>query len=111
MKSITLSIKGRDWTFNLLSDKKYDKLYNQDEDQSVAMTVHSAYKVDFRKSDWDLISIRHELFHVLHQMSLVSSTNLTVSDVEELGAEIIGHHYADIGIWTDRIAEKFFSRD
>jgi hypothetical protein len=112
MSSITLEIKGRPWSFSLLPDKRYDKLYNTGpEDASVAMTLANQYVVHFRKSDWDIITIRHELLHVLYNMSLVSSTNMSTDDVQELCAEIVGHHTLEIALWSDRIAERFLGRE
>jgi hypothetical protein len=114
MSSITLSIKGRDWAFILMADKRFDKLHNNLDNQeglNVAMTVGAIYEVHFRKSNWDLITIRHEIFHVLYNMSLSGSAELTPSQVEEISAEIVGHHSLEICLWTDRIAEKFLGRE
>lgn len=112
MSSITLQIKGRDWKFALLPDRRYDKLYNSAEgDHSAAITLPTVYEVHFRKSDWDIVTIRHELLHVLYNMSLVSSTSLTPDDVQELCAEIVGHHCSEIILWSDRIAERFLGRE
>jgi hypothetical protein len=112
MSSITIQIKGRDWTFQLLTDRRFDKLYNTDtEDTSGAITLPTVYEVHFRRSNWDIVTIRHELLHVLYNMSLVSSTSLSVTDVQELCAEIVGHHSSEIILWSDRIAEKFLGRE
>lgn len=112
MSQITLSIKGRDWKFVLMTDKRFDKLYNEGrDDASAAMTLPTIYEVHFRKSDWDGVTIRHELLHVLYNMSLVSSTNMSTDDVQELCAEIVGHHSSEIILWSDRITEKFLGRE
>ena len=110
MSTITLNIKGRDWKFSLFSDKKFDKLHNPDGVESIAMTLAGSYEVHFRKSNWDVVTIRHELLHVLVSMSLVSSADLSSSDVEELCAEIVGHHSTEIIHWSDRITECFLGR-
>jgi hypothetical protein len=44
-------------------------------------------------------------------MSLVSSTDLSIVDVQEICAEIVGHHSAEIILWSDRISEKFLGRE
>ena len=109
--NIVLNIKGRDWNFVLVPDKRFDRLYNQGESEHVAMTLPATYEVHFRKSNWDLISVRHEILHILYSMSLVSSTDMSPDDVQELCAEIVGHHTPDIVLWSDRIAERFFGRE
>ena len=114
MSNITLSIKGRDWAFILMADKRFDKLHNNQDNQdglNTAMTVGTTYEVHFRKSNWDLITIRHEIFHVLYNMSLSGLAELTPSQVEEMSAEIVGHHLPEIGLWQDRIAERFLGRE
>jgi hypothetical protein len=75
------------------------------------MTILMTREVHFRKSDWDLLTIRHELLHVLYAMSLSGSTDLDAVQVQELCAEIVGHHTPEIVVWTDQIAEKFFGRE
>lgn len=112
--SINLSIKGRDWTFSLLPDRSFDKLYNSDESKetiTTAMTLVGQYEVHFRKSSWTLVDIRHELGHVLYSMDHNNAAGLTPGQVEETMCEIVARNYADIGMWTDRIAEKFFGRE
>lgn len=110
--TISLDIKGRTWTFILMADKKFDKLHNPDSESiNVAMTVPSIYEIHFRKSNWDLITIRHEIFHVLYSMGLSGSAELTPAQVEEMAAEIVGHHGPEICLWTDRVAERFLGRE
>jgi hypothetical protein len=109
MKEITLNIKGRDWKFKLLSDAKFNKLHNGDGGDRPGVTMPPNYEVHFRKSDWTLIDIRHELGHVLYHMSLTTSSDLTPDQVEETMCSIIGYHVPDIIVWSDRIAEKFQS--
>lgn len=112
MSNITIPIKGRNWKFTLLTDKRYDRLYNSDPDElSAAITLPAIYEVHFRKSNWDLVCIRHELLHVLYNMSLVSSTSMSTEDVQELCAEIVGHHTLEIALWSDQIAERFLGRE
>lgn len=108
MSEITLEIKGRPWKFVLVTDKRYDKLHNKNGEDSVAVTMQGLYEVHFKKSCWDLITIRHEIGHILYNMSLTGSAENTPEQVQEIYCEIIGHHWSDIGIWTDRVAEKFF---
>lgn len=111
MAEITIPIKGRDWKFTLVADKRFDKLHNKDGDiEATAITLPTVYEVHFRKSDWDIITIRHELLHVLFNMGLSSSADLSPLQVEEVCAEIVANHCSEIVLWSDRIAEKFLGR-
>lgn len=111
-RRITLDIKGRNWSFVLLTDKSFDKLHNSNEDpddnENVAMTIPSAFEVHFKKSNWNLKDIRHELGHLLYSMSLVNSANHKPDQVEETMCEIIAEHSAEIIHWSDLIANRFF---
>lgn len=111
MADITIPIKGRDWKFVLMPDKRFDKLHNANDDGNVAMTCPTIYEVHFRKSDWDPATIRHEMLHVLYNMSLVGSAELTAMQVQETCAEIVGQHAIEIVLWSDRITEKFLGRE
>jgi hypothetical protein len=104
MSDITLPIKGRNWKFILVTDKRFDKLYGLG---NVAMTLPDQNEVHFKKSTWDIVTIRHELAHVLYAMSLVGSADLTSDQVEETFAEIIGYHCSEIIFWSDQICHKF----
>jgi hypothetical protein len=109
MTDITLDVKGRKWKFVLVPDKRYDRQHNSSEpdDGSVAITLPDLNEVHFKKSTWDIITVRHELAHVLYNMSLVSSSDLKPGQVEETFAEIIGHHCSEIIFWSDQIAHRF----
>lgn len=107
MSSLVINIKGRDWKFLLMPDKRFNKIHNPDEDGNAAMTVPSTYEVHFRKSDWNVATVRHELLHVLFNMSLVGSADLSTTDVQEICAEIVAEHAIEIVLWADRISEKF----
>lgn len=111
-KRINLNIKGRDWTFRLLTDKNFDKLHNnyekEEDNCSVAMTLPTHYEVHFRKTNWCVKDIRHELGHVLYSMSLTHTASHTAGQVEETFCEIIADHCAEIVFWSDLIADRFF---
>ena len=107
MKEITIQIKGRDWRFILMTDRRFDRLHNPEDEGNMAMTIEGTYEVHFRKSDWSLPAIRHELLHVLYFASLVGSTDISRDDVQEICAEIVGEHGPEICLWADRIATKF----
>lgn len=109
--SIVIIVKGREWTFNLLTDKTYDKLHNSEGTHSTAMTLVNQYRTDFRKSDWCLVDIIHELGHVIYSLSPTRSANLTTNDVEEVMCDIYSSDYFEIGLIASRISEKFFGRE
>jgi hypothetical protein len=107
IKEITLSIKGRDWSFKLLTDASFNKLHNYDDGDRPAVTMPQQYEVHFRKSDWTVIDIRHELGHVYYAMSDNESADPTPGQVEEQMCTIIGNYLADIAYYLDRIVEKW----
>lgn len=111
MSDISLEIKGRSWKFILLPDKRFDKLHNADGGLQTGITMANQFEVHFRKSDWCITDIRHELCHVLKHMSHTSTVDLTAEDTEELMCELVASNYSEIGVWSDRIAEKFFGRE
>jgi len=108
---VTLNIKGRDWSFHLLTDRRFDKLHNEDGAVRAAVTMPNQYTAHFKKSDWCIKDIRHELGHVLYSMTLTSTSDLTPDQVEETMCEIIAEHSPEIILWADMIAEKFFGRE
>lgn len=111
-KRITLNIKGRDWTFRLMSDKNFDKLHNsnekEDDNCNVAMTLPTHYEVHFRKSDWCAKDIRHEIGHLLYSMTNTHTASHDPLQTEETFCEIIADHSAEIIFWSDLIADRFF---
>jgi hypothetical protein len=109
--SITINIKGRDWQFVLVPDKTFDKMHNGDGGSRTAMTMVNQYRTDFRKSDWCLVDIIHELGHVVYSLSPTRSANLTPYDVEEVMCDIYSTDYFEIGKWAGMICEKFFGRE
>ena len=110
-KSITISIKDRNWSFNLLADKTFDKLHNCDGDSRCAVTMANQYRVDFRKTDWCFEDIIHELGHVYKAMTETVTADLTPLQVEETMCQIIAKNYFDIGRNAGLITEKFFGRE
>jgi hypothetical protein len=105
----TQTVKGREWSFYLLSDRVFDKLHNADGEENAAMTLPPKYEVHFSKSSWSMIDIRHELGHVFFIMTGTNSSNLDVAQVEETMCSIIGADLQEIALIGDRIAECFFN--
>lgn len=110
LSKIVIPIKGRNWTFMLLSDRIFDKTHNPEGDEGNAgMTVFSQYEAHFAKSEWSLIDIRHEIGHILRFMGNTTSSTLDADQTEELMCEIIGHHSLEICMWADQVAERFLN--
>lgn len=110
---LALNIKGKNWSFILLHDRSFDKLHNSnpDEGDASAITLSSTHEVHFRKSDLEPSVVAHELLHVLVNASLVGSADLSPAQVEELCAEIVGEHYAEIASWTNQILSRFMRKE
>jgi hypothetical protein len=111
MSSILIDIKGRQWNFILLTDRRFDKLHNEDGKARAGLTLPNQYECHFRKSDWCINDIRHEIGHALYHMSMTGSSDLTPDQVEETMCQLIGYHGPEIMLWADRVAEKFFGRE
>jgi hypothetical protein len=107
MKTLTLNIKGRDWVFQVLPEKAYVKKFNDD---SMAITIEKEKSVYFNKPDFNLVTIRHELLHVLVFSSLVESSELSSEQMEELCAEITGEHGLEIIVWSEKILNHFINK-
>lgn len=108
---IIVNIKGRDWTFILMSDKAFDKLNNADGGSRAGVTLPNQYICQFRKSDWCLTDIIHEIGHILYHMSETATAGLTPDQVEETMCQLVAKNYFHIGLWASLIAEKFFGRE
>lgn len=108
--NIILHVKGRDWNFILYTDKAFNKFHNNDGgSDNCAMTITGAREVHFRKSDWSGVAIAHEIGHILHLASLVSSSEMSPDDTVELMCEIIGEHVEEIVLWKSRVVERFLT--
>lgn len=109
--AIMLEIKGRNWEFVLMTDKAFDKIHNPNGESNTAFTMVNQYRVEFRKTDWCLVDIIHELGHVLYSMAPTRSANLEPGQVEETMCDVYSSDYFMIGVWAGLITEKFFARE
>ena len=110
LTTILINVKGSDWTFKLFTDRAFNKLHNPTgEENNAAMTLLNIREVHFSKSDWCLVDLRHELVHVFYAMTHTSSSDHDPLQVEETIAEIIGQNYSEIGVISDKVAERFFN--
>lgn len=110
LAAITRDIKGRSWTFKLLSDRVFDKIHNPEGDEgNTGMTIFSRYEVHFSKSEWDLVDIRHEIAHIFFFMSNTGSAELTALQTEETMCEIFGSNALEMCVHADVVAECFLN--
>lgn len=109
LTSITIPIKGRNWTFRLFTDKAFDKLYNPNDEGNAGMTVFSQYEVHFPKSEWDVVDIRHEILHIYKFMCNTGSATLDVDQTEELLCEVFGNNALEMCMYADQVAERFLN--
>ena len=98
---IKLSIKDVPWTFEVLDDDDYEKKHGKD---SHGITDKYELTVDFKRSSFSLKLVQHELFHVYATSCCVNSIpNLDDASLEELGAEIVEFHLADLSKHSKKI--------
>ncbi len=113
LASITLPLKGKNWTFRLFTDRAFDKMHNSsvdpDENDNAGMTVFSQYEVHFPKTEWDIVDIRHEILHIYKFMSHTGSATLDAGQTEELLCEIFGNHGLEMCMYADQVAERFLN--
>ncbi len=85
-KQIVLKVNDDDWTFTIFDDKDYDKKHSP---ESCAMTIFDDYAVDFKKGQFCLEDVLHELIHVHYKYCYTDSARLTAHDIEEIFCELI----------------------
>lgn len=101
--SNSISIKGIKWTYEAFPLKKYKSMHGTD---SVALTIKGKHEMHFIQGKCDLATIRHEVYHAFVSSCCVDSAELDADAVEEIGAEIVGHHLQDM----DRISNIIYKR-
>lgn len=117
MKSKKVNVRGSEWKFILLSDNKYDTLFNEDSSKegsladapklSAAQTVLDEKKVYVRDSDCNGLVIRHELGHCYVAASHIGSAELTAAQMEEVCCDIIAENLEEILKHSNTILKHF----
>lgn len=97
-------IKGMEWTFSLLPKASYVRGHGNDSD---AVTYPHDREVFFNSDRLTPGVVRHEVFHVFVASSGTNSANLTVDQMEELGAELYENHGPEMDWLVDKILEAF----
>jgi hypothetical protein len=103
-----VTIKDIEWTFFVIDDNFYEKIYGKD---SHGITIKDDLAVYIKKSSLSKKLIIHELFHTYVSSCCVNSmTELHSSDMEEISAEIVEFHLDDIANHSKKIYNRL-SRD
>lgn len=94
MISVKIHVKDIPWEFIVQTDDDYKENHGKD---SYGITYKHDLKVYLKESELSLRLIKHEMFHVFHGSCCINSTNeITVEDMEEIGADIIEFHGEDL---------------
>lgn len=88
-----------------MNDKSYDKRHH-DVGPSVAVTVRSERRVDFRESTFALRVCRHELWHMYCATLYTASADLSPDQMEELQAEMLEDYMNKMPEQADYIYER-----
>jgi len=105
---LVLNIKGIDWTFNVQTETAFRKMHGLNGKNAEAIIYPHDREVYFSSVYLSPYSVRHELAHVYVASTNTSSmTSMTVDDMEELFADIIGEHLDQIQELTSKILNHF----
>jgi hypothetical protein len=103
-KKFTYRIKDVEWHFFCLPQSSYARSHGKDSD---AITYPHDKEVYFNRARFLPGAIRHEIFHVYVASSGINSANLTVDQMEELGAEIYEQHGPEMDVLVDKLLDFF----
>ena len=91
------------WTVYLVEDEDYVVI----DEGAGAVTDFNDKELFFRRGDISKEIIRHELFHVYFGYCFLGdTTELGLSDMEEIAAALIAHKYDQIGKVSDELYKK-----
>lgn len=103
-KKYTATIKGVSWDFFCQPQLTYTRSHGKDSD---AITYPHDKEVYFNKARFLPGAVRHEVFHVYVASSGINSANLTVDQMEEVGAELYEHHGPEMDVLVDKLLDFF----
>ncbi len=98
-----IAIKGRIWTFEVVSEKAYDSRHPEKKG-TPAVCCFPNRIVDIR-ANYPITAenMRHEILHCFVFETNTESTTNDADDREEICASIIGEYYFDLGILSEKI--------
>lgn len=103
-RSLVVSVKGVDYTINLLATSVY---YKKNGEDSAGITDPNSKTVDICDKEYTLDTIIHELFHCFYNECVTLSANLQNDQIEEVFCEVGALNYFDIGKLAQKIMYEF----
>lgn len=88
-KTYKLLICGKSWKYRKRTPESFSKLYENDE--AVAITKIDTRAMEFM--EYDLETIRHELFHAYVSELHIESADLSRNQYEEILAEMLSKNW------------------
>ncbi len=86
---VKIQILDNTWKFYVLEDDEFAERFGEGD---AAVTLPDTYEVYFSADEVTRVNVRHELAHVYYASMCVHAAELTVDQVEEVFAEMIGQN-------------------
>jgi hypothetical protein len=102
-KQFTITINGKKWKYRLLPIDKYVEKHGDD---SKAVTQTTKHTIDFNVENFDIIVVRHELFHVYCNDLYLHSATIDQDSMEEIFAELISHNWEKMDAQAKQMFDK-----
>lgn len=97
---LKVSIKGLDYTVQLLDKNKFEKVHGKD----LAYLDKTKRQFCFRKDHVEKTTVIHEVTHAfINSLHLGSCNELTLEDFEEIICEMLEDHLLDISRISNQI--------
>ena len=103
---MTIKIMGTKWTVRLLTRAVYLQTHGMGFEHSSGITDANTKEIHLVEDDFDIVKVRHELFHAYWAETLVNDLDLTTLQAEECGAAIVGAHLVRINSQARRIFKQ-----
>ncbi len=87
-----LKIHDTTWKLKCLTPEKFVEILSKDYKNSDAVTDTADKVVYFRKDVINPSVVRHELVHLYYTLAMVSSSDLTMDQTEEVFAELFAKY-------------------
>ena len=107
MTTLTVNIKGNEWTVKYLTPSQFRRECKIDGTDHAAAytTVDGTRKIILQKGDATLGIIRHEIAHAIVSEAPILSANLSSEQMEELMCEIVQKDWGLIAKLAEEIVE------
>lgn len=87
-----LKIGDTNWKIRLLTPEKFISIHGPDSENTEAVTDTGARIVDFKTNAITADVVRHEMFHAYFTLTLTHNADLSMNDMEEMSATLIGKY-------------------